>query len=159
MTHLTYLTWVAYVDFCFFIVVCVWRWVSVSSKLWNGRMDGEMKMQNCGYFAKWWNGGGGNWCFMVDGGCTYSHQLSSRDCSNHTLSKISLVMIMHVTLRVDQNSATIVHAYLKNLPLPNHNWCSMVMAMMVATNSRQCLPVISWMGHCRCQKTSPAMTR
>ena len=60
---------VAGVHFCFFFAVpsdggC---WYYVKCEMVLCKIDGEMIMQNCGYFAKLWNEDSGDWCSMADG--------------------------------------------------------------------------------------------
>ena len=70
MAHLNYFPpRIAGVNFCFFIAIpsgggC---WYYAKCEMVLRKIDGKMKMQNCGYSAKLRKWDGCNWCSMADG--------------------------------------------------------------------------------------------
>ena len=77
-------------------------------------MDGEMKMENCGYFMKWRNGGGGDWCSTVDsnGRCHRLALLSSEEIARMAHADVkNIAGDDEATLTVDQNYTNIAQSF------------------------------------------------
>ena len=53
---------------------------------WNCKMN----MRNCRYSAKWRNGGGSDWCSMVDGNVSISSTFTTGQCREETFKQFSL---------------------------------------------------------------------
>ena len=91
-------------------------------------MDRKLNMRNHGYFTKWRNGGGDNWCSTVNGNgcCSGLTPSSSKEIARMAHADVrNITGDDQATRSVDQNYAYIVPV-LWNLHLSDCEWCSTV---------------------------------